>query len=145
MSLHRLIYCSRPASPTRADLEAILGACRRNNPRNRLTGMLLYTSDAFTQVLEGSRAAVNACFQRICRDPRHGDVEIVSYGAVDFRLFDRWSMHYVVHEGSAASDLGRFTVDDRFDPYGMSASSVEQLCLHLSLEAHLPRPGAQSA
>jgi hypothetical protein len=136
MSLHRLIYCSRPASPSRADLEAILGACRRHNPQAQLTGMLLFTSDCYLQLLEGGRGAVNACFQKICRDARHAQVEIVSYGPVDFRLFDRWSMHYVAQDGPSACDLGRFTVNDRFDPYAMTASSAEQLCLHLSLHAH---------
>lgn len=140
MSLHRLIYCSRPASVSRGDLEAILDACRRNNPAGRLTGMLLFTSDCFVQLLEGGRTAVNACFQRISQDQRHRQIEVISCGPVDFRLFDRWSMHYVAQDSAAVRDLSRFVADDRFDPYAMTASSTEQLCLHLSLCAHHPEP-----
>lgn len=135
MSLHRLIYCSRPVAPARCDLEGILDACERNNPVSHVTGMLLFTSDCFLQLLEGGRGAVNACFQKISRDRRHSDIEVVSSGPIDFRLFDRWSMHYVAGAGAGACDLRRFAANGRFDPFETTPSGIEQFCVHASLQA----------
>lgn len=135
MSLHRLIYCSRPVAPTRGDLKGILEACERNNPVSHVTGMLLFTSDCFVQLLEGGRGAVNACFQKISRDRRHDDIEVVSSGPIDFRLFERWSMHYVSIAGASACDLRRFAASGRFDPFETAPSVIEQLCVHASLLA----------
>lgn len=136
MGLHRLIYCSRAVSPSRVDLEDILAACARNNPAAHVTGMLLFTGDCFMQVLEGGRGPVSRCFQRIAADARHCDVEVVHAGPADFRLFERWSMRYVPQTGPGAPDFIRFGADDRFDPFAMSAASVEQLCLSASVLAH---------
>jgi hypothetical protein len=136
MGLHRLIYCSRARDVSRADLEEILAACERNNPAESVTGMLLFDSEHFLQLLEGGRPAVSDCYRRICNDPRHGEVEILSCGPTDFRLFERWSMRYLAGDGAKGLDLPRFTLFGTFNPYEMTASSVEQLCLHASLQLH---------
>lgn len=135
MPLHRLIYCSRTNGIKERDIQQILAACERNNPRDNLSGMLLFTSDFFLQLLEGNRSAVSARFLEIARDGRHRDVEVISSGAVDFRLFERWGMHYQPCATSPEPTLRRYSARGGFDPYDMSSSAVEQLCLDRSVRA----------
>lgn len=135
MPLHRLIYCSRTNGIDEGDIEQILQACERNNLRDNLSGMLLFTSDFFLQLLEGDRSAVSARFRAIAGDSRHRDVEVISSGAVDFRLFERWRMHYQPCAMSLEPTLRRYSAHGGFDPYDMSSSAVEQLCLDWSVRA----------
>lgn len=135
MTLQRLIYCSRAHDPDEPAIRQILGACERNNPKDHISGMLLFTCDFFVQLLEGSRSAVSRRFLKIAADPRHSDVEIISSSVSDFRIFDRWSMHYVAIVNASDSSLRRFTVDGTFDPYRMMPSAIEQLCIERSIKA----------
>lgn len=135
MPLHRLIYCSRACEPDEATVRQILGACERNNPKDHISGMLLFTSDFFVQLLEGSRSAISRRFLKIAADSRHRDVEILSSGASEFRIFDRWSMHYVAVANGSDEGLRRFSVNGSFDPYEVTATAIEQLCIDRSVQA----------
>ena len=145
MSLHRLIYCSQPKSLTKPDIQNILYACERNNPAAHITGMLLFTSEHFVQLLEGSRSAVNKCFQKISRDPRHDVVEVLSFAAVDTRQFGHWTMHYVAQDACTSIELLRYSSEGRFTPNQMSTSAIETLCAEFSSFAHDNRRDLDSA
>lgn len=135
MPLHRLIYCSRACEPDENKIHQILGSCLRNNPKDHVTGMLLFTSDFFVQLLEGSRSAVSERFLKIAADPRHRDVEILSSGPSELRIFDRWSMHYITVPNGSDEGLRRFSMQGNFDPYEMTATAIEQLCIERSVKA----------
>ena len=87
--LQRLIYASRWAP----GLEPRIGSeVRRivetSFPRNRdsgLTALLLAHDGWFVQALEGGRPAIAAAMHRIFRDRRHGELHILSSGAVETR------------------------------------------------------------
>ena len=52
--LVRCLYASRPVQPMNgALLDGILEQCRRNNPRQGITGLLCVADDFFIQLLEG--------------------------------------------------------------------------------------------
>lgn len=53
------------------DPAPILVASRRNNGRDRITGMLYSDGQRFMQVLEGPDYKVEETFKRISRDARH--------------------------------------------------------------------------
>jgi hypothetical protein len=92
MTLHRLIYVSRPFGFDSATLGGILVAARRNNARDGLTGALICRADLYLQLLEGPAAAVTDTYARIVGDDRHCDVErLVSVPAAG-RLFPAWDM-----------------------------------------------------
>ena len=96
-ALFRLVYASRslvPEAQVRAELPRILGAARRRNAAQDITGALLFSADGFVQVLEGPMAAVAATFERIQCDPRHADVVVLEAGPVPARDFAGWSMAY---------------------------------------------------
>jgi blue light- and temperature-responsive anti-repressor len=98
-NLYRLVYCSRnriagnPAAVI-LELENILELARANNAAAGVTGALLYNSGTFAQVLEGPLAAVERIFEKIQRDPRHGEVMVLHMGPSAGRLFPAWSMAF---------------------------------------------------
>lgn len=135
MPLHRIIYASTTGDIRKEDLEAILAASQRNNPHLAVTGMLLFDNGFFLQLLEGSRANVSTTFLRLAGDPRHSNVQILMSGPIDARLFSGWSMHHVVAHGTGAEVLKRYLSGSLFNPYDMSAASVEHLCLDFATHA----------
>jgi hypothetical protein len=96
MQLTRLIYAShaRPGLGY-AELNAIITVAAARNEENGISGILCYSAGAFLQALEGRRPAVNQLYNRIVRDPRHTDCEILSSGPTDTRSFIDWSMKMV--------------------------------------------------
>lgn len=54
--------------------------------------MLLYSAGHFMQVLEGEPAVVGELLQRIERDTRHADMQIIHRGKVHLRVFGSWNM-----------------------------------------------------
>ena len=68
--------------------------CRINNAKCDVTGMLLYQSQSFFQVLEGDRSTVDALFGKIASDPRHTRVTRVILEPIPERAFANWTMGY---------------------------------------------------
>lgn len=80
----RLHYALDPSQLTQLAHRASL----RNTELN-VTGVLLFDGMQFMQVLEGPVSAVNAVFERINRDPRHGEVvELMRDFAPNRRFLD---------------------------------------------------------
>jgi hypothetical protein len=96
--LYRLIYCSRSrlrAETREAELRKIIEVSQRNNARNNVTGALMLVSDAFAQILEGSRKDVSRTMDVIGRDPRHDDLKILRAETAAERRFANWTMGLV--------------------------------------------------
>ncbi|MCR9177414.1 MAG: BLUF domain-containing protein [Alphaproteobacteria bacterium] len=93
MSVHRLVYVSRPFGFDSAMLNGILLDARENNSRNDITGALICRGDMYLQLLEGPEAAVEAAFDRIASDDRHTDIVRLLSGPASGRLFSNWAMH----------------------------------------------------
>jgi hypothetical protein len=93
----RLIYTSTAtadvvSNETLGDLAAKAGAA---NAEHAITGMLILSGRKFLQVLEGPTKDVNALFRNIVADPRHHDVELVTFEPMDTPYFDNWDMRLV--------------------------------------------------
>ena len=76
-------------------LDSILASSSRNNPENGITGVLVATETHFLQVLEGEFDVLNSTFERISRDSRHDNVQLISFKDIDRRKFGHWAMHGV--------------------------------------------------
>ncbi len=118
--LYRLIYTSRNLLPGDEDAQAatvagILTLSKRNNARVGVTGALLFNAGSFAQVLEGSRLAVEATFERIQRDPRHSDVSVLQCEPVASRGFPNWSMAFVGRSPRGRALWGEFARRTDFD------------------------------
>ncbi len=91
--LYQLAYASSAAgSQTPETIADILRVSHINNVRDGLTGMLLIANACYFQVLEGEQENVEACTQRIERDPRHAGILVTSRGSIETRAFPEWSM-----------------------------------------------------
>lgn len=128
--LYRLVYFSRnqlagPPDAQEREVAAILEASRRNNPRADVTGALMFNAGCFGQVLEGPQPAVEATFERIQNDLRHGDVTLLALEPIEARSFPDWSMAYVGARAGSYDAIGRGT---GFDP---SRVAKEELLGHL--------------
>lgn len=91
----QLIYVSSAAREMRAgDLSELLAQAREVNKLQGITGLLIYHHGNFFQALEGPRDRVEACFDRIRRDPRHYGIIRVLAEEVGERTFPGWRMAY---------------------------------------------------
>lgn len=109
--LYRVLYCSRnviggSTEAVAAEVRDILAVSRANNARDGVTGGLLFNQGCFAQVLEGPLDAVEAAFERIQCDPRHGEVIVLQSGPVAQRDFPDWSMAFAGPDAARGSLAG---------------------------------------
>jgi hypothetical protein len=121
--LVRLMYASR-ALPTvdQEELQAILRQSKAGNPKHGITGVLCFSEGIFLQVLEGGRSAVNQLYNRIAADPRHTQVELLSYEEIGERRFAGWSMGQVNMARLNRALLLKYSETATLDPYAVSGS-----------------------
>jgi hypothetical protein len=109
--MKRMIYCSQATldfSPE--ELVALLELSRANNERSGLSGMLLYSSQSFLQMLEGDQLALEETYGRILEDDRHANLRLLMNSEVSERLFPDWTMGFEhVDDEELAEELDGFT------------------------------------
>ena len=93
-ALSRMLYVSRKGVDTRdhGTMKALMDQAAANNARNRITGLLTWSEDAFLQLLEGPRCALAELLFRLNADPRHDAVLLIEFRAVPGRVTQTWSM-----------------------------------------------------
>jgi hypothetical protein len=110
-----IVYSSRATTPMgSAALSELLAQSRQNNKREDLTGMLLYRSGYFLQVLEGPDESVRTRMALIERDSRHSGIRLLIEEPIGERLFSEWTMGYEQLSGDAADQVpgARTAFDD---------------------------------
>jgi len=137
MALTRLIYASRMTHPlSMFTIVEILDAAVRHNRQHGISGMLVFGVSSFLQVLEGEMDAVDLLYERILRDLRHRDVQMLSREVADARMFGRWAMGSVDLRRPAAAAAG---VDiARFDPHALSPDQALSLLWQVAGAQVLP-------
>jgi hypothetical protein len=94
--LIQIVYASAAREPfTPLALNNLLVKSRARNLRHKVTGMLLYHSGSFLQVLEGAADDVDLIMASIVRDPRHHRIKVLVRREIEFREFEAWSMGYI--------------------------------------------------
>lgn len=81
--------------PTSVEVDAILAVSQRNNLQCNVTGMLCHYDGSYLQFLEGANDDVEATFNRIAADRRHGAMLTLYRRETSQRLFAEWSMGLV--------------------------------------------------
>lgn len=95
MPLSHIMYASAAAPDFREhQLPELLKKARAANQEQDITGMLLYIGGAFFQILEGNTEVIDAVFDRISRDARHGKVTLVIREPILERDFGGWTMGF---------------------------------------------------
>jgi hypothetical protein len=119
--LVRLMYASRAMSTVDQEaLHAILHQCKARNPDAGITGVLCFSEGIYLQVLEGGRSEVNALYNRIAADPRHTQVELMSYQEIGERRFAGWSMGQVNMARLNRAMLLKYSARATLDPFSVS-------------------------
>lgn len=114
--MKRLIYCSQATTDFSPDeLVSLLELARRENSKSGLTGMLLYCSQSFLQVLEGDESALVATYERIEADDRHANLRLLLNVQAPTRLFPDWTMGFEhLDEQELAANLDGFTPETHY-------------------------------
>lgn len=114
-----LLYASSaPRKFDESSLVELLETSRRNNASIGVSGMLLYADGNFIQYIEGAEGPVRQLYDRISRDPRHRNLQILTTGETEARIFPDWSMGFrsLTRDEEAAIgrfDLSRATIENR--------------------------------
>jgi hypothetical protein len=115
------MYASRAAAAVDQDtLLAILRKSKSDNAALGITGVLCFSEGIFLQVLEGGRSAVNQIYNRIVRDSRHTQVELLLYEEIGERRFAGWSMGQVNLARLNPALLLKYSEKPVLDPYAVS-------------------------
>lgn len=104
MPLHSLVYRSEAAlagtaSENDRQVLAMVEASRRRNSAVGLSGALVLVSNTFIQAIEGPLPALEATFERICRDMRHRRLELLEFAAREARGFGGAAMAWLSPDG----------------------------------------------
>jgi hypothetical protein len=95
--LRRLAWSSVPSpSFSAARLNEIIAPSRRNNERNHISGMLLFTGAHFLAILEGEERDLDELWGRLERDQRHCDLFRIGDDLCGTRSYPEWMMAYEV-------------------------------------------------
>lgn len=118
--LYTAIYKSRCMGKADSALvESILASSTRNNPANKITGVLVATETHFLQVLEGEFEPINATMERISRDTRHKQIQLINFAEIQERRFGDWAMH-----GIGLFDLNSTLTDALCQEFGEENGNV---------------------
>jgi hypothetical protein len=133
----QLSYISSIAHPMSSeDLLVLLQQCLTNNERAGVTGMLLYGNDTFLQVLEGEESVVDPLYEKIRRDPRHGNIKALKRTDIQSRHYPEWNMGFqrISNHGLAdVSGLIDFSADKfTFDYLSEHTAVADRLMDHYS-------------
>lgn len=137
--LYRLVYASKnllqgSESEMTAAVRQILDASQRNNRAVDVTGALMFNTGAFAQVLEGPRRGVEATFERIQRDLRHGDVTVLQCGPAERRGFANWSMAFVGQSARGQERFSSLAAESGFDLSRLDGDQVFAMLHGLVME-----------
>jgi hypothetical protein len=131
--LIRLIYASETAAPMGpTDIQALLSLARRKNRLHDITGLLVFDSRYFLQVLEGDRRVVSELYSRLAQDPRHKRLTIMQADPIDQRRFVGWSMGFAAADALGRGLMLRHGCSGHFDPLQLRASSALALLTEIS-------------
>jgi hypothetical protein len=138
-SIYRLVYYSRnhvglEQAAFAAEVDDILAKSRINNARDGITGALMFNAGCFAQVLEGPLDVVEAAFERIQQDERHGEVSLLTLEPIERRSFPNWAMGFVGMSDEAASRFAGVAVASGFDPAGFDGNELHTILRDLALE-----------
>lgn len=95
MALSALLHASSArAGITDNDIDDIVATASKVNAENDVTGLLAFDGKGFAQILEGEGDVIRALFERIERDRRHTGCVLLSFGEIEGRRFQDWSMAF---------------------------------------------------
>ena len=124
--MYRLIYASKSSVDINpALMKNIITKAKENNEKAGVSGVLFYNFKYFLQCLEGGRHEVNGIFNRIARDERHQDLEVIVAREIDARMFSEWNMALVSAKDTNITSFYKYLPVAEFNPYLLSEKTAE--------------------
>lgn len=125
MHLVRMIYVSTITDRTNSGaVQKILTTAKKNNDKHDLTGLLVFNSKYYLQVIEGGRVAVSALLGNLFSDDRHCEMVVLGVEQVDQRAFPNWSMEFIAASRASRQTMLRHGATRDFSPYEMTYQSA---------------------
>lgn len=81
---------------TEDELTNLFGTTENNNTRNDITGILLYESGKFLQVLEGEEAVLKSLYEKIEADTRHNNIFVILNQNCKRRIFENYASRFSI-------------------------------------------------
>ncbi len=110
------------------EIGLIVEAAKKNNARARITGFLFFGNNYFLQILEGPRRNLNMLYNKIIRDERHTDMQVLELREIGSRCFHEWSME-LVNSPAIAAKICKESGLKEFNPYLLDGRMLHRLAL----------------
>ena len=81
---------------TEDEMTNLFGTTENNNTRNNITGILLYESGKFLQVLEGEEAVLKSLYEKIEADTRHNNIFVILNQNCKHRIFENYASRFSI-------------------------------------------------
>ncbi|MEN9848516.1 MAG: hypothetical protein RL368_1256 [Pseudomonadota bacterium] len=128
-NLSMLCYASTATEKCSAiEIGLIIDTSHHNNARLQVTGALFFGNNYFLQFLEGSRHNLNLLYNKIVRDERHTNMQVLELREIGSRCFPEWSMKYV-RSPSVAAKIYREAGLKEFNPYLLDSFALNAMAL----------------
>ena len=110
------------------DIEDIIEEATKTNQELNITGCLVCQNNSFFQLMEGPKSNVLLIYEKIKKDPRHYDLEILTRKINSNRFFPKWSMALL-----SDKDELKHTFKDRAINLNLDTENIlESKNLHIS-------------
>lgn len=107
--LYKLVYLSEESFKfTEPTLDEILQISRKNNFKNDITGLLIYSKGNIIQFLEGEESNVKDLYKKIEADNRHKNLKVIISGDSVERYFPEWLMGFKLIEDNTYSNYLKY-------------------------------------
>lgn len=135
MVLCRLIYASEAkAGLAYPELKDIMEKSEKNNTPVGISGMLCFGNEKFLQILEGERQVVSQTYERILKDERHHNSQIIEFLEIDHRLFTSWSMKVVQMGEQFPQKIKELSMKYSSNPNFTPSEMTSEQCLEFMKE-----------
>ncbi len=112
----------------------VLNVSRDKNKHLEITGMLLYASNCFVQVLEGPKDNIDQLYETIVADSRHYNVILTLYETIPERSFPNWQMGFSTEDSGLYENIEGYSqyMNDEMPPLsdeikqGMGKATLER-------------------
>ena len=95
--MYTICYVSSARSGLEKErLETLFSKTEHNNTSKDITGILLYESDKFLQVLEGEKETLLNLYDKIEKDDRHQNIFVILNGRSKQRIFEDYASRFSI-------------------------------------------------
>lgn len=81
---------------TQEELTKLFGITEENNSAHNITGILLYESGKFLQVLEGNEVVLKNLFEKIEADSRHNNIFVILNQKCKRKIFEKYASRFSI-------------------------------------------------